>query len=108
MTPNQTADSGSYTLIYNKKASFPHQVGIMLGLDEGTHLKSKFIETRDIQALILDPVATNSEVVVDGEVVQKAPLYLEVHPSLCRVLANPTPRPAPLFDPSEPVLPKIC
>ena len=108
VTPNQTADSGSYTLIYNKKASFPQQVGIMLGLDEGTHLKSKFIETRDIQALILDPVATNSEVVVDGEVVHKAPLYLEVHPSLCRVLANPTPRPAPLFDPSEPVLPKIC
>jgi hypothetical protein len=42
--------------------------------------------------MALEPLCEDTYMVVDGEVVPKRTLYIELHPSLCRTCVSPSHR----------------
>jgi diacylglycerol kinase family enzyme len=47
------------------------------------------VEVQPFKALMFEPLSSNTAVMLDGEVVDHAPLSLEVHPGLCSVVVAP-------------------
>ena len=90
VTPGQDFGSGSQTLIWNVDPTNRLQAAeIFLGIDNGTHVNHAKVRTEEVAAVIVEPLRTNSTVVVDGEAMPKEPFFLEVHPGLCRVILPP-------------------
>ena len=90
VTPAQDFGSGSQTLIWDVDPTNRLQAAeIFLGIDNGTHVNHAKVRTEEVAAVIVEPLRTNSTVVVDGEAMPKEPFFLEVHPGLCRVILPP-------------------
>ena len=90
VTPHQDFGSGSQTLIWNVDPTNRLQAAeIFLGIDQGTHVNHAKVRSEEVAAAIIEPLRTNSTLVVDGEEMPKETLFLEVHPGLCRVILPP-------------------
>jgi hypothetical protein len=54
-----------------------------------------------VRAMVFEPRDSSTCIMLDGEVVPAAPIYLEVHQGLIRVLINPAHRVEPAADHSR-------
>jgi hypothetical protein len=59
-------------------------VDMLLKSEDGGHADLPFVVSEKARALALQPLCTDTWMVLDGEVVPNATLFVEVHPSLVR------------------------
>ncbi len=59
---------------------------LMTGAERGRHVEWPWVHQRQVTAFRMDPVAEDSWLVVDGEAIERATVYGEVHEGLVRRL----------------------
>ncbi|EFJ51464.1 diacylglycerol kinase [Volvox carteri f. nagariensis] len=70
---------------------------VLLGVEDGSFAKAAGVmHVTKARALLFQQRDDSTWTVLDGEAVREAPLYLEVHPRLCRLLVSPVFREEPL------------
>jgi len=62
---------------------------MLLAADDGSHVDLEYVTHERVRAIMLEPLCTNTSLVLDGELVPIQPLLMEVHPGLCNVLVAP-------------------
>ncbi|PSC69971.1 Sphingosine kinase 1 [Micractinium conductrix] len=88
LAPDATLDSGHYNLIYTPPASRREGFAVMTASEKGEHMS--LVKQRRVAAMTLEPLSTGTWIVVDGEAMPFTPLFMEVHPQLCRTIVAPS------------------
>ncbi|GAX83006.1 hypothetical protein CEUSTIGMA_g10433.t1 [Chlamydomonas eustigma] len=88
LNPRGSLSSGSFDLLYMHGLTGVQgrlQFGdMLLRSEDGGHVDLNYVFSEKVTGMALEPLCEDTFMVVDGEVVPKRTLYVEVHPSFCR------------------------
>lgn len=86
--PHARMYGGSYNFLYCLgKQGIMKSLRLMTDSEKGLHMH--LIEERQVKAFRIDPVAENTWLVIDGEAIERAPVYGEVHHGLISIVGPP-------------------
>ena len=86
--PHARMSGGTYNFLYCLgKQGIMKSLKLMTESEKGMHMH--LVEERHISAFRIDPIAENTWLVIDGEAIERAPVYGEVHPKLLSVMCPP-------------------
>lgn len=86
LAPHAKVDNGAYNLLYTiGKRGISRGLALLGDAEKGKHMH--LVDERCVSAFRVEPLATNTWLVVDGEAIDMHTIYGEVHPGLCRILA---------------------
>eukprot|EP00192_Tetraselmis_astigmatica_P005012 CAMPEP_0117659538 /NCGR_PEP_ID=MMETSP0804-20121206/6487_1 /TAXON_ID=1074897 /ORGANISM="Tetraselmis astigmatica, Strain CCMP880" /LENGTH=434 /DNA_ID=CAMNT_0005466205 /DNA_START=239 /DNA_END=1543 /DNA_ORIENTATION=+ len=90
LAPPARLNDGAFTLVWTPKVSQLEGLDLLLKSESGDHMTLPFLHHVKAAALLLEPLDSNDTlIVVDGELLPTAPVYLEVHHELLSVLVDP-------------------
>lgn len=83
--PHAKLDQGTFNFLYSLgKQGISKSFKLLTEAEHGTHMH--LIEERDVRAFRINPVAENTWLVIDGEVIDRSVIYGEVHRNLLSIL----------------------
>lgn len=83
--PHARMAGGSYNFIYCLgKQGIIRSMKLMTESEAGNHMH--LVEEKQIKAFRIEPIAEDTWLVVDGEAIERATIYGEIHPELIRIL----------------------
>lgn len=74
---------------------------VQVKAQQGGHVSEDCVTLNKVRAMVFEPRDSSTCLMLDGEVVPAAPIFLEVHQGLIRVLINPAHRVEPAADRSR-------
>ncbi|KDD75296.1 hypothetical protein H632_c760p0, partial [Helicosporidium sp. ATCC 50920] len=87
VAPTAGFSDGCFTLVHQRALGRFKGLQMLYEAEHGRHLR--FVRCQKVKAIALVPKCTDTWVVVDGEAAALEPIFVEVHPSLCRVIVSP-------------------
>ena len=83
--PHACMSGGTYDFLYCLgKQGIMKALKLMTESEKGTHMH--LVEEKKIKAFKIDPIAEDTWLVIDGEAIERAPVYGEVHPNLLSIV----------------------
>jgi hypothetical protein len=83
--PHAKLDQGTFNFLYSLgKQGISKSFRLLTEAEHGNHMH--LIEERDVRAFRINPVAENTWLVIDGEVIDRSVIYGEVHRNLLSIL----------------------
>jgi diacylglycerol kinase family enzyme len=76
-------------------------VDLLSKAETGAHITSPYMRQHAVRAMLFEPRDSGTYLQLDGELVPSAPLYVEVHPGLIRVIVSPAHPDEPAADASR-------
>lgn len=83
--PHADMSGGTYNFLYCLgKQGIMKSMKLMTASEQGNHMH--LVQEKNIRAFRIDPIAENTWLVIDGEAIERAPIYGEIHPQLLCIL----------------------